>query len=329
MRRSIRVFLLAVSCLTGAGTAFAAGEKEAKTARTKTGTVIKCAPEANAEVKSATEAAGLLKKGMVLQISPGTYTNDVLAINTDGVIIEGEPGKFCSIRLSIHSKGCVVRNIWLPSLSHVNDLTVVDSIINYYEIDTSSKADVLLDNCCFRNINVNYYNKKLLFNNCTICSFEDGMDLYGGAITVNKSIVYSLDTAFKIGSWDRVKLTIGESLIFGKSSLGADTSQKNVALDVKGFKNICNFTKKGNILTAKPLFESDIAEELAADGTRACGTTTTVIRRAGSCGIASISSYSSEDNLKNFILKPDSPGKKEDYGAFLSEAGFPIPRDAK
>lgn len=292
-------------------------EKTLKSFRTKTGTVvIKCGPESKDDIKSLPEALSLLKKGSILQISPGNYTARELTIAVDGVIIEGERGKFCDISINITSKGCLVRNIWLRRLTHKDDLTIIDSVINNYVLDTDCKADVLIANSCFRYFYIYHYNKKVQLLNCTICS-PNGIYLYGGAIKIEKSIVYSLDTAFKISSYNKVKLTIVDSLIYGAGALGADTARNKVVVDLKNFKDICNFTKKGNILTVKPLFESDInAAESTIITRRAVSEDGVVLSRSLSSCI---------ENLKAFVLKEDSPAKKEGYGALLDENGFPKP----
>lgn len=314
------VFLIAVSGFQ----AYSVNEKPVSDARSKTGEIVKCGPNSEGDVKSPGEALKVLKKGMVIHFMPGHYDKNI-TISQDNIIIEGEAGKFCDLDLTLTGKRSFVRNIWLTSLSSNQDLAVADSIINHYYVSNDARADIYFNNCCLRRFHVGCYNKRIFLDKCTICGLDSVFHINGSQITIENSVIYSLENVMYFTNYNRVKLVISDSLIYGGNLLATGNDEKTIVSEIKDMKNLCSFTKKGNVVTEKPVFEAELQKPAGYNKTS---------HHIYSSSYSSSSSYyivncREYENLMTFVLKDQSPGKKEGFGANLDEKGVPIPPTKK
>lgn len=309
------VLLITFSLLLGPLQVFSANDKFVNVARTKTGEVVKVGPEADGDVKSIPEMLKNLKKGTIVHFMPGNYDKSI-EIGQDNIVIEGEPGKFCGISITITGKNCSIRNIWLSYVYAKLDLAVVDSVVNEFSIGDDAKADFYFNNSCFRKLSVHYYNKRVFIENCTISGQNDTLSLDGSQINVENSIICSKDNAIRFSNWNRVKLTISNSLVYGGGTLATGNDDKTIVTEVKELKNLCNFTKKGNIITEKPSFEVELQKPVEGRAIRGME--------------ERVFFYCREyQNLMSYVLKAESPGKSENLGASLDDKGFPVAQPVK
>ncbi len=294
--------------------------KSVKDARAKTsGEVIKCSPEGGGEFKKPSEAITSLKKGMTLKLMPGTYM-DEMVISCDGITIEGgEPGKRCDINLELTGKDYFVRNLFCNTIRCNLDITLVDSAVKYFMSEKDSKADIVFDNCCIGALDIMSYNKSIELNRCTICNGGNAALMHGSKILIEKCVLYAKDVVFMLGT-SKPKIDIDNSVVYGDAGFAKDIASGKIAKtmdDAKKQRFQANIMKKKNVLEEKPLFDKEPSVtavfDVKYDTSYREGWTRKVVYPSGIM------------NLADWILKEDSPGRKEGFGASLNADGVLVP----
>lgn len=284
--------------------------KNIKAARAKiSAESIKCSPAGGEGTVNPLQAAGSLKKGMILHIMPGEYEKEIV-VNADMVVVEGEPGKFCGADIIVKSKGCIVRNLWCRSISSNLDITIVDSVMTYFYTDDDSKGDIVFDNCCLGHIQVFSYNKDISLNNCSISNQGPALWLWGSKLSIENSIIYGVETAFVCAFRNKIKLDISNSVVFSQGNIAVNKDMSIVAktfADLKKSKLPLTATLK-KVIEEKPVFEQEPSSNVVYSYSEVRAWTRAV---------------RSHVKLNDFVLKDDSPGKKDGLGAQLSADAFP------
>ena len=264
---------------------------------------LKCGPSESEGVITPESLAREQKKGMTILFLPGQYEGEIV-ISADEVVITGDPGKFCDARMVIDGKNCVVKNLWIREISTVNNTACIDSIISRFTTRNRGKAEMVFDNCCIGATAIRSYGKTLIYKNSTLCNMENLFMMGGGALEFDNCILYSKNSLFKLVSTkNKVKITISNSLVFARNNFASDRDMRMVAAtskDIKKSKLPCNGVIK-NVIEEKPLFKLEVGKP---DG------------NLNDWNVKII-------QPRNFILLEDSPGKKEGFGAKLTEEGFP------
>ncbi len=268
-------------------------EKDLSTAKTGGGEIIKCHPKGERGGLKIAEALAKLKKGSVLHLMPAEYESEI-SVSVKGVIIEGEPGYYYRNRLNIRAEDCIVRNIWISSMLCDYSFIAVDSIIGYFHASAQDGGDVFFRNCCFEDMHFYSYakNKKINLSNCTLNSFSSAITLSGGDWTIENCVLCATGkalTCWSSGQNDS-RLKIKNSIIYGGECLGSNTRTGAVCSDLKGLKKIFSVKTEGKVLLEKPQFLMEIGNIRIAYSDRA-------------------------RDLEKYILKDDSPGSKEGWGA--------------
>ncbi len=289
----------------------------AKDARKLKGDIVKCAPEANGDIKAPVDAIRKLKAGMILHLLPGKYEDEV-NVTADNVLIEGEPGEFYDLNLLVSGKGCSIRNLWFCRLRCDNDITVIDSVFNNFSSGKNTKANQIFDNCCIGSITLFHPAKTIFLNKCTISNGKTAIWLRKNKITIENSIVYAKKQTLFFCEKDG--LIVKKSLLYSDENIGACPKAENNTNDLMKMSKLCKPIVTDSI-SEKPLFENE--PSLTTDPKRA--DTSRIDDAATEWNYAWGVHHAGNVALKDFILKEGSPGKTRGYGANLSKEGFPVP----
>ena len=265
---------------------------------------LKCGPSESEGVITPSKLPGELKKGMTILLMPGKYEYDEIGINTDKVVITGEPGRYCDVKVVVSGKDCVIKNLWVREIRSEGNTVFIDSIVSNFVTEKSDTAEIVFDNCCIGTTNICAPGKKLVYRNCTLCATEELFSANGGDFDFGKCILYSRNLLFRLESGgNKVKIAIANSVAFAKNNFAADRDMKMIAGksgDVKKSKLLCTLVMK-KVLEEKPILKLEMGEsdkDLAGW-------------------------WPGNVHPRNFVLLDDSPGKKDGFGAKLSEDGFP------
>ena len=265
---------------------------------------LKCGPSESEGVVTPAKLPGELKKGMTILLLPGKYEYQEIGVSADKVVIMGEPGRYCDVRVVVSGKDCVVKNLWVREVRTEVNPIFIDSIISRFVTEKSDTAEIVFDNCCIGPTNIYSPGKKLVYRNCTLCGTEELFSVNGGEFDFGKCILYSRNLLFQLrDSASRVKIAITNSVAFAKNNFAADREMKMIAGksgDVKKSKLSCTLVMK-KVLEEKPILRLEVGES---------------DRDLPDWWPGNV-------HPRNFILLDDSPGKKDGFGAKLTEDGFP------
>lgn len=328
MKNLINISVIAACLLSPLLSAFADKyDDEANRARNQKGTtVLRTSPGGRVQGTIKFEdACKKATRGTVIHMLPGFYNpQDIVAVDADGVIIEGDGNGYCDTPIYAYGKNTIFRNLHARSLEG-EDFIAVDCKVNSITVTTSNaKNTTLIYNCAMNRLFIYPSSMDIMLKYSTIVrgdiidsktvvqsttygtNFRDIYAIIGtgdlpkgrGELNIDKSIVYSQGFIF-----DRecklMNLEISDSVIYAGHGQVKQNQPNNQQPKAIGFKDAFQYKQKGDIITQRPLFVKE------PTNTRLDG------------WVFGDKSF--------FVLKDNSPGYGKDYGVFMGDNGMPVP----
>lgn len=328
MKNLINISVIAACLLSPLLSAFADRyDDEANRARTQKGTtILRTSP--NGRVPGTIKFEDACKKatrGTVIRMLPGFYNcQDLVTIEADGVIIEGETTAHCDTPIYAYGKNTIFRNLYIRSIEG-EDFVAVDCKTNSITVTTSNaKNSTLIYNCAMNRLFVYPSSQDVMIKYSTIVRGDiidsktviqsttygtNVRDIYAiigtgelpkgrGEINIDKSVIYSQGFIF-----DRecklMKLEISDSIIYGGHGQVKQNQPNNQQPKAISFKDAYQYKQKGDIITQRPIFVKEPTNSYL-DG-----------------WVFHDKNY--------FVLKDNSPGYDKGYGVFMGDNGMPVP----